>query len=117
MFFITNDEKSSMKPEYTVTQSSSMTHPYKWSLAGILFEKNIFSTVNSFITDSEGHIILFDTITVKNGSKKWLNNFFSILYIFLIPCLFSSQSQLVITLKLSLSLFLCIVFKLQQPNK
>ena len=32
MLFIVNDKKSFMKPEYSVTQSSAMTHPYKWTI-------------------------------------------------------------------------------------
>ena len=33
-----------MKPEYSVTQSSAMTHPYKWAITEVLSEKNICST-------------------------------------------------------------------------
>ena len=45
MFFIVNDMKSFMKPEYSVIQSSAITHPYKWTIADVFSEKNVFSTV------------------------------------------------------------------------
>ena len=35
-FFILNDAKSFMEPQYSVTQSSAMKHPYKWAIADVL---------------------------------------------------------------------------------
>ena len=32
MLFIVNNKKSFMKPECSVTQSSAMTHPQKWTI-------------------------------------------------------------------------------------
>ena len=43
-----------MKPECSVTQSSAMTHPCKCAIADASSGKNIFSTVGSSITKSEG---------------------------------------------------------------
>ena len=37
--------KSLMKPEYSITQSSAITHPYKWAIADVFSEKNVFSIV------------------------------------------------------------------------
>ena len=66
MFFIVNDTKYFMKPKCSVTQSSVMTHPYKWEIADMLSEKNIFSSVDpSYNELCRGHGILFDIITVQ----------------------------------------------------
>ena len=46
MFFFVDDTKSFMKPEWSVTQSSNMVHPYKWAIADVLSGKNIFRTMN-----------------------------------------------------------------------
>ena len=46
MFFFVDDTKSFMKPEWSVTQSSNMVHPYKWAIADVLPGKNIFRTMN-----------------------------------------------------------------------
>ena len=55
-----------MKPKCSVTQSSVMTHPYKWEIADMLSEKNIFSSVDpSYNELCRGHGILFDIITVQ----------------------------------------------------
>ena len=35
-----------MKPEYSVIQISSMTHPYRWAIADVFSGKNIFNTVD-----------------------------------------------------------------------
>ena len=42
MFFVLNDMKSFMKPECSVTQSSAMTHAYKWAIANVLSRKKYF---------------------------------------------------------------------------
>ena len=39
MLFIVSDKKSFMKPEYSVIQSSVITHPYKWAIADVLSGK------------------------------------------------------------------------------
>ena len=31
-----------MNPEYSITQSSTMTHPYKWATVDVLSKKNIY---------------------------------------------------------------------------
>ena len=36
-----------MNPESFITQSSAITHPYKWAIADVLSGKNIFSTFDS----------------------------------------------------------------------
>ena len=46
MFFIENDIKSSIKPEYSVTQSSALMDPQKWAIADVLSGKNVVSKVD-----------------------------------------------------------------------
>ena len=46
MFFIVYDTKSFMRRPCSVTQSSEMTDPYKWSTTDKLSGKIIFSTVD-----------------------------------------------------------------------
>ena len=46
MFYIVSDAKPFIKSESSVTQSSAMTHSYKWAIVGVLSGKIFFSTVD-----------------------------------------------------------------------
>ena len=46
MFFIVNETKFFMKPEFSVTQSSAVMHSHKRAIADVLSGKDIFSTVD-----------------------------------------------------------------------
>ena len=41
MFFILNDTKSFMKPEYSIIQCSSLKNLYEWKMPHVLYEKKL----------------------------------------------------------------------------
>ena len=49
-----NDMKSFMKPECSVTQCSTMIHPYKWAIVTYYLEKISSAQWILVITNSEG---------------------------------------------------------------
>ena len=71
MFFILNYAKSLIEPQCSAAQSSSMTHPYKWAIADVLYGKNIVDRVDSSCNQLwKSHGTLFDIIAVRKLFKK-----------------------------------------------
>ena len=71
MFYIVSDAKPFIKSECSVTQSSAMTHSYKWAIVGVLSGKIFFSTVDpSYNKLWRDHGILFDIIMAQKWTEK-----------------------------------------------